>query len=84
MGLAVPEPPEHPLIAIYVISAFRVIERSRHYFEVTPKPIDIQDIVNYLEWYESPCSEWLFVECIFALDNLYLEKAYKKMSKKSA
>ena len=78
MGVEVPNPPKYSAIAHYALSAFRTIERSRHYFDAVPKPIDAQNILHYLELYEAPCPEWLFVECIFALDNLYLEKAISK------
>ena len=75
------EAPKYSVIAHYAVSAFRTIERSRHYFDVVPKPIDAKDILQYLELYEAPCPEWLFIECLFALDNVFIEKVSKRIQK---
>lgn len=49
-----------------------------------PLALGATDIGAYLELYEAPCELHILVECVFALDNKHLDKAHKRLSKKSA
>ncbi|MFW1959175.1 hypothetical protein [Acinetobacter johnsonii] len=49
-----------------------------------PLALSATDIGAYLELYEAPCELHILVECVFALDNKHLDKAHKRLSKKSA
>lgn len=49
-----------------------------------PIALSSKDITAFLDVHESPCELYIFTECVTALDNFFLDKAYKKMSKKSA
>lgn len=50
-----------------------MIARGRSYHPVA-MPLDGSHINSYLELYEAPCELYIFAECVFALDNLFLEK----------
>ena len=43
-------------------------------------PLDANAIKAYLEIYDAPCELYIFVECVFALDNKHLDKAHKRLS----
>ena len=45
-------------------------------------PLDANAIKAYLEIYDAPCELYNFVECVFALDNLFIDDGRKRMSKK--
>lgn len=49
-----------------------------------PMALSSKDIAAFLDVHEAPCELYILTECITALDSLFLDKAYKKMSKKSA
>ena len=55
-----------------ILTAFNVIARGRSYHPVA-MPLDGGHINAYLELYEAPCELYIFVECIFVLDNLFLD-----------
>lgn len=44
-------------------------------------PLDASSIKSYLELHDEPCELYIFVECIFALDNIFLDDARKQMKK---
>lgn len=69
--------PEFSYIAHAILMAFNVIARGRSYHPVA-MPLDSNHINAYLELYEAPCELYIFVECIFALDNLFLDDERKK------
>ncbi|MGN5766287.1 hypothetical protein ACNQO6_18250 [Acinetobacter calcoaceticus] len=48
-----------------------------------PLSIDQQAINVYVEHNDLPVGPHIFNECIFALDDLFLEEAYKKVKVKS-
>jgi hypothetical protein len=55
-----------------------VIARGRSYHPVA-MPLDGSHINAYLELYEAPCELHIFVECVFALDNLFLDGVRKQI-----
>jgi hypothetical protein len=55
-----------------------VIARSRQYEQCIPMALSLGAVNDFCEQYESPVSRWIFNDCIFALDNLFLEEASKK------
>ena len=64
-----------------ILTAFNVIARGRSYHPVA-MPLDGSHINAYLELYEAPCELHIFVECIFALDNLFLDGVRKNLTNK--
>lgn len=77
LGIKQVNKPEHFPLSLYTLSAFRVLERSRDYIfngeRLIPRPLTTENILSYLEVYDSPCELWLFLECLFTLDNIYLD-----------
>ncbi|WP_180113259.1 hypothetical protein [Acinetobacter sp. YH12073] len=84
MGLEIPQPPEYSYSANAILLAYNTIARSRTYPQGVAMPLDASAIKSYLELYEAPCELHIFVECVFALDNLFLDGVRKRMQKKSA
>lgn len=84
MGLEIPEPPEYSYIASALLKAYNTIARARKYEQGVPLALGATEINAYLELYEAPCELHILVECVFALDNKHLDKAHKRLSKKSA
>jgi hypothetical protein len=68
-------------VANSILAAYNVIARARPYEQGTPLALGASNIKAYLELYEAPCEQYVFVRCVFALDNLYLDRAYKRMGK---
>ena len=61
-----------------ILMAFNVIARGRSYHPVA-MPLDGSHINAHLELYEAPCELHIFVECVFALDNLFLDEVRNRM-----
>jgi hypothetical protein len=82
LGIKQVNKPEYFPLSLYTLSAFRVMERSRNYMSVgdqlVPRPLTIENVLDYIEVYDTPCELWLFLECLFALDNIYIEDWGKK------
>lgn len=83
MGIKIPKPPEYSYIASALLKAYNTIARSRRYEQGTPLALGAEDIKSYLELYELPCELHIFTECVFALDNKYLDKAHKLLSRRA-
>ena len=79
-----PKPPRYSYTANAILSSYNTIARARKYEQGVPLALSATDIGAYLELYEAPCELHILVECVFALDNKYLDKAHKRLSKKSA
>ena len=84
MGIEIPKPPEYSYIASALLKAYKTIARARKYEQGVPLALGATDIGAYLELFEAPCELHILVECVFALDNKHLDKAHKRLSKKSA
>ncbi|MDC4649044.1 hypothetical protein [Acinetobacter baumannii] len=61
-----------------IISAFSTICRSRRYEQGIPLSLDQQAINVYAEHNDLPVAAHIFNDCIFALDNLFLDETHKK------
>jgi hypothetical protein len=72
------EPPEYSYTAYEVLSAYNTIARSRRYEQGVPLALDIASINAYVEQYDLPVERFIFNECIFTLDNLFLDESHKK------
>ncbi|WP_228267553.1 hypothetical protein [Acinetobacter calcoaceticus] len=48
-----------------------------------PLSLDQQAINVYAEYNDLPVDAHIFNDCIFALDNLFIEEAHKKINSKS-
>jgi len=79
MGLEIPEPPKYSYTANSILSAYNTIARSRRYEQGTPLALGAEDIKSYLELYELPCELHIFIDCIFALDNLFIDESRKRL-----
>ena len=79
-----PKPPRYSYTANAILSSYNTIARARKYEQGVPLALSATDISAYLELYEAPCELHILVECVFALDNKHLDKAHKRLSKKSA
>jgi hypothetical protein len=84
LGIEIPKPPEYSYIASALLKAYNTIARARKYEQGVPLALGATEINAYLELYEAPCELHILVECVFALDNKHLDKAHKRLSKKSA
>ena len=74
--------PEFSYTAHAIVTAFNIIARARSYHPVA-MPLDGSSINSYLELYEAPCELHIFVGCVFALDNLFLDEVRKRAGKSS-
>ncbi|EGY5283614.1 hypothetical protein EA687_14710 [Acinetobacter baumannii] len=83
LGGHIPDPPEYSYAADSILSAFSTIARSRRYEQGIPLSLDQQAINVYAEHNDLPVAAHIFNDCIFALDNLFLEQCHKKISTKS-
>lgn len=79
-----PKPPRYSYTANAILSSYNTIARARKYEQGVPLALCATDIGAYLELYEAPCELHILVECVFALDNRHLDKAHKRLGKKSA
>ncbi|WP_080648716.1 hypothetical protein [Acinetobacter lactucae] len=70
--------PEYSYTANAILSAYNTIARSRRYEQGVPLAIDIAAINSYVEQYDLPVERFIFNDCIFTLDNLFLDEAHKK------
>ncbi|MFY5959243.1 hypothetical protein ACOUXA_17785, partial [Acinetobacter baumannii] len=80
LGVRIPDPPEYSYAADSILSAFSTIARSRRYEQGIPLSLDQQAINVYAEHNDLPVAAHIFNDCIFALDNLFMDEAYKKIS----
>lgn len=84
MGLEIPKPPEYSYTANAILVAYNTIARSRRYEQGVPLSLDASALLNYMEMFELPCELHIFFECIMAIDNKFIDRAHKSISKKSA
>ncbi len=84
MGLKTPEPPEYSYTAHAILGAYNEIACSRRYEQGVPLPLDVSALLNYMEVFEPPCELHIFYKAIKAIDNKFIDKAHKSISKKSA
>lgn len=84
MGIVPPEPPKYSYIANAVLHAYNTIARSRVYENGVPMALNTAHIQSYIELNDLPCELYIFMDCIFAIDNLYIDEAYKKLKRKSS
>ncbi|RKL58106.1 hypothetical protein CKN54_11945 [Acinetobacter baumannii] len=78
LGGQIPDPPEYSYVADSILSAFSTICRSRRYEQSIPLSLDQHAINVYAEHNDLPVAAHIFNDCIFALDNLFLERLFNK------
>ncbi|PQL81975.1 hypothetical protein CV954_013980 [Acinetobacter baumannii] len=78
LGGHIPDPPEYSYAAESILSAFSTICRSRRYEQGIPLSLDQHAINVYAEHNDLPVTDHIFNDCIFALDNLFLDETHKK------
>lgn len=82
LGGHILDPSEYYYAADAILAAFSMMIRSRRYEQGIPLSLDQQAINVYAEYNDLPVDAHIFNDCIFALDNLFTEEAYKKISSK--
>ena len=83
MGLEIPEPPQYSYTANAILSSYNTIARARKYEQGVPLALGAEDIKSYLELYELPCELHIFIDCIFTLDNLFIDESRKRLARKA-
>ncbi|MBP3066383.1 hypothetical protein FGW38_09545 [Acinetobacter baumannii] len=83
LGGRIPDPPEYSYAAESILSAFSTICRSRRYEQGIPLSLDQQAINVYAEHNDLPVERYIFNDCIFTLDDMFLDEAHKKATKKA-
>jgi hypothetical protein len=78
-GHKLPDPPKYSYAANSILSAYNTIARSRRYEQGTSLALGAEDIKSYLELYELPCELHIFIDCIFTLDNLFIDESRKRL-----
>ncbi|HCT1656935.1 TPA: hypothetical protein OTP48_003841, partial [Acinetobacter baumannii] len=66
-----------------ILAAFSTICRSRRYEQGIPLSLDQQAINVYAEHNDLPVERYIFNDCIFTLDDMFLDEAHKKATKKA-
>lgn len=66
-----------------ILAAFSTIIRSRRYEQSVPLSLDQQAINVYAEHNDLPVAAHIFNDCIFALDNLFIEEVHKRVIEKT-
>jgi len=83
LGIKQPDPPLYSYVANALLEAYNTIARSRRYEQGTPLSLSIADLNAYCEQYELPVERYIFNAAIFAIDNIYLDEAFKAQEKRS-
>lgn len=83
MGITPPGPPEYSYIANVILNAYNTIARSRMYESGVPLALNTSHIQSYIELNDLPCELYIFMDCIFAIDNLYIDEAHKNINRKN-
>ncbi|RSR89634.1 hypothetical protein EA664_08070 [Acinetobacter baumannii] len=65
------------------MSAYNTIARSRRYEQGVPLALDISAINAYVEQYDLPVERYIFNDCIFKLDDMFLDEAHKKATQRA-
>ncbi|UDY20781.1 hypothetical protein NLHDIDDJ_02436 [Acinetobacter baumannii] len=73
-----PAAPDYSYVANAILSAYNTIARSRRYEQGVPLALDISAINAYVEQYDLPVERYIFNDCIFTLDDMFLDEAHKK------
>ena len=61
-----------------------MIARSRVIHHTgTPMPQESANILSYLELHDAPIDLHIFVDCVIAIDNIFIDEAHKRMSRKA-
>lgn len=83
LGIKLPGPPKYSYIANALLEAYNTIARSRRYEQGAPLSLSIADLSAYCEQYELPVERYIFNAAIFAIDNIYLDEAFKAQERRS-
>lgn len=72
--------PEYSVVAHVVLGAYNTIARGRRYEGGVPLTISPLEIQAYLSLNELPIELDIFMECIYMLDNDFIDKAQSRMN----
>lgn len=67
--------PQNSMLVHHILDAYFIIAESRNYIEYQPRALTSKNIQEYLNLYEPICAEWLFIDCVRALDKYFLKKS---------
>ena len=84
LGVKLPDAPDYSYVANAILCAYNTIARSRRYEQGVPLALDISAINAYVEQYDLPVERYIFNDCIFTLDDMFLDEAHKKSRKITA
>lgn len=70
-------------MAYEIVAAYNIIARSRRYEQGIPMSLDLSAISAYCDHYELPVDRQIFNDCIFEMDNLFLDESHQKHLKKT-
>ncbi|WP_252362597.1 hypothetical protein, partial [Acinetobacter baumannii] len=83
LGVKLPDAPDYSYVANAILSAYNTIARSRRYEQGVPLALDISSINAYVEQYDLPVERYIFNDCIFTLDDMFLDEAHKKVTQRA-
>lgn len=78
-----PKPPRYSYTANAILSSYNTIARARKYEQGVPLALGATEISAYLELFDVPCELHILVECVFALDNLFIDESRKRLASKA-
>ena len=84
LGVKLPDAPDYSYVANAILCAYNTIARSRRYEQGVPLALDISAINAYVEQYDLPVERYIFNDCIFTLDDMFLDEAHKKSRKNNS
>jgi hypothetical protein len=82
LGVKLPDAPDYSYVANAILSAYNTIARSRRYEQGVSLALDISAINAYVEQYDLPVERYIFNDCIFTLDDMFLDEAHKKATQR--
>lgn len=79
LGVKVKPGPKFCFESFSILSAYRIIERSRKPSANGVVPLDVRAILDYSDIYGLPLEKELFTDCIFAIDDEYLKSVAREI-----
>lgn len=81
MGIKPNPPPKYNYEASAIVNAYNRIARARSYEQCSPLPLHTEQIKSYLELNDAPCELHIFIDCIFAIDDIFIDEARKRQKR---
>lgn len=71
--------PEYSVTAHIILDAYNTISRGRVFNDGVPRTISTVEIQSYLALNDLPIDLDIFMDCIYMLDNDFIDKSYKNL-----